>query len=133
MTLAAVPTEDQEQIEFVQWLEQNKLKFTAVPNHTYNPHRSQQMKNHRLGLRKGFPDMIVLVPHYMSKDGRGHLLAIEMKRQRGSTTSPEQKLWIASLNMLGAVNVEAHVCKGAQDAIFAVCRYIHPETNISPF
>lgn len=130
---APVPLEDEEQAEFVLWLEQVGLKFTAVPNHTYNPHKSQQNKNRKLGLRRGFPDMIVLVPHWQSKDGQGHFLAIEMKRIKGSSTSTEQKSWIAELNMIGATGVEAHVAKGANEAIGIVASYLHPETNISPF
>lgn len=128
-----IPLEDDEQIEFVQWLEDTGLKFTAIPNHTYNPHKSQQNKNRRLCLRRGFPDMIVLVPHWQSKDGQGHLLAIEMKRVKGSSTSSEQKAWIAELNLIGAAGVEAHVAKGAAEAIAIVANYFHPATNISPF
>ncbi|RDH76368.1 VRR-NUC domain-containing protein [Mycolicibacterium moriokaense] len=128
-----VPYEDEEQATFVGWLELVGLKFTAIPNHTYNPHHSQQNKNRRIGLRKGLPDMVVVVPHTHSKDGRGHLLFIEMKRIKDSSVSSDQKLWIAALNMMGAEGVEAHVAKGANEAIAIVSKYIHPATNISPF
>jgi hypothetical protein len=102
-----VLTEDQEQIIVVQYLEAHGYKFTAIPNHTYNPHRSQQAKNHRLGLRKGLCDLMVIVS--------GSLLFIEMKRTKGSVTSPEQHAWIDALNEVP--NVQAFICRGAQAAI----------------
>jgi len=128
-----VPSEDDEQQNFVSWLDQVGLRYTAVPNHTYNPHKSQQNKNRRLGLRKGFPDMIVLVDPDKSKDGHGHFLAIEMKRVKRSDTSPEQKAWVGAINALESPDVEAAICKGAQEAIWMVSKYIHPATGISPF
>ena len=128
-----VPTEDEEQQTFIDWLDLVGLKYTAVPNNTYTPHMAQKMKNRRLGLRKGFPDMIVLVDRDKSKDGEGYFLAIEMKRTKDSTTSPEQHAWIDAINALGSDNVVAYVCKGADAAINTVTHYIHPATNISPF
>jgi hypothetical protein len=101
-------TEDQEQINLVAYLEIRGLKFTAIPNHTYNPNFSQQIKNKRLGLRKGLPDMLVVLPSI-------GLIFIELKRTKGSTTSPEQRSWIAALNT--CPGVEARVCKGAAEAI----------------
>ena len=107
MSKKTVPTEDQEQIAVVQYLELNGYKFTAIPNHTYNPHRSQQHKNRVLGLRRGLPDLLVIA--------HGHLVFIEMKCRRGSSTSPEQKEWIKALNEVD--NVEAIIAKGADEAI----------------
>lgn len=118
---------------FAEWLELAGLRFTAVPNNTYSPYMNQKMKNRRLGLRRGFPDLVVLVPPSMPKDGHGHLLGIEMKRIRDSKTSPDQAARIKALNGLQSPDVEALVCKGAEQAIWAVCKHIHPATNISPF
>jgi hypothetical protein len=101
-------SEDDEQINLVAYLEARGLKFTAIPNHTYNPNFSQQNKNKKLGLRKGLPDMLVVLPNI-------GLIFIEMKRTRGSTTSTEQKDWIAALNT--CPGVEARICKGATEAI----------------
>lgn len=116
-----VPTEDQEQIAVIQYLELNGYKFTAIPNHTYNPHHSQQHKNRVLGLRRGLPDLLVIA--------HGHLVFIEMKRQRGSVTSPEQKEWIKALNEVA--NVEAIIAKGAAEAI-AYLETLRPKTQPKP-
>jgi hypothetical protein len=109
-----VPTEDEEQINFVQYLELRNLKFTAIPNHTYNPHRSQQLKNYRLGLRKGLCDMLVVLP------GIG-LVFVEMKRVKKSVTSSEQRSWIEALNT--CPGVAAHVAKGCDEAISIIESY----------
>lgn len=109
-----IPSEDEEQIVLVEYLEQRGFKFTAIPNHTYNPNFSQQRKNYKLGLRKGLCDMLIVLP------GAG-LLFIEMKRTKGSTTSPEQRSWVEALNALPGT--AAHICKGAQEAIAVVESY----------
>lgn len=103
-----VPSEDDEQIMLVAYLEARGLKFTATSNHTYNPHRNQQMHNRRIGLRAGIPDILVVLP------GTG-LIFIEMKRTKGSTTSQEQKDWIEALNT--CPGVEARICKGCEAAV----------------
>lgn len=120
----AVPLEEVEQIEFVKSLEQNDLKFTAIPNNTYTKYMSQKVKNHRVGLRPGFTDMIVLVPPDRSIDGEGYFLCIEMKRRKGSVTSNEQKLWISGINGLGVNNIQAYICKGATEAKTVMKHYV---------
>lgn len=102
-----VLSEDQEQIAFVGYLESRGLRFTAIPNSTYTTHMNVKMRNHRLGVRAGFPDMIVVLP------GVG-LACVEMKRTKNSTISPHQKEWIGALNTVP--NVEARVCKGYEKA-----------------
>jgi len=108
------PLEEDEQIAFVSWLEAHKLKFTAIPNSTYTKSWSQKRKNTAMGLRSGLPDLLVITP-------RG-LLFVEMKRKQGSVTSPEQKEWIEALNKIP--NVQAEVCKGADEAIKFVSRFL---------
>jgi hypothetical protein len=115
-----LPSEDAEQAMLVQYLEMRGLKFTAIPNHTYNPHRSQQQHNRKVGLRKGFPDIVVVVPGVA-------LLCIEMKRQKGSATSPEQKAWVAALN--SCPGVEATIAKGCLAAIAFVERFAGPSKD----
>lgn len=105
---AIIPTEDEEQIEFVEYLVVRELKHTAIPNHTYNPHHSQQNHNKKLGLNKGLCDVLVALPDI-------GLAWVEMKRIKGSVTSDEQKEWIRVLNL--CPGSEARVCKGAMAAI----------------
>lgn len=106
--LLPCPTEDEEQIAVVEYLELRGLKFTAIPNHTYTPSKKQHGHNYMLGLRKGLCDMVVVLP------GVG-LAFIEMKRLRGSSTSPEQYEWVEAINT--TPGAEARICKGAGAAI----------------
>lgn len=111
------PLEDDEQIRVVQWLELKKLKFTAVPNSTYTTSWKQKEHNNALGLRKGFPDLIILIPPNRSRDSLGHLLAPEMKRQRTFKVSEDQKGWIKALNGLESDNIESVIAHGADELI----------------
>lgn len=110
-----LPSEYQEQLVFVQWLELNSLTFTAIPNSTYTPSMKQKVQNRRMGLRPGFPDMVVAIPQV-------GLLCVELKRQKRGVVSPTQKEWIETLNTLPGV--EARVCKGADEAIAFVQEYL---------
>jgi hypothetical protein len=116
MTVDNVPSEDTEQAELVGWLEQNGLVFTAVPNHTWTPSMNQKMHNKRIGVRAGFPDIIVIIPPERSVDGEGYFCALEMKRLKGSSTSDSQKEWLSNIKALGVKNIVSDVCKGAEAA-----------------
>lgn len=106
MTLPTV-SEDVEQSNFVQWLEIKGYKYTAIPNSTYTKSWMQKAKNHRLGLRAGFPDLVVIA--------EGKFMAIEMKRVTGSNNgTPAQREWIEALSAAG---VPAAICKGCEAAI----------------
>jgi hypothetical protein len=107
-----LPSEDDEQKDFIDWLEllelTGALKFTAIPNNTYTPHMSQKVKNRRMGLRAGLPDVLIAIP------GVG-IVFVEMKRRKKGVTSEAQKAWIEILNQ--CPGAEARVCKGADEAI----------------
>lgn len=59
------------------------------------------------GVKKGVPDLVVFLPN--------KILFVEMKRQKGSATSLEQKEWCEHLNTYPYI--EAVICKGAVEAI----------------
>jgi hypothetical protein len=101
-----VPTEDQEQTMFVQYLDLRGLKYFRVPNETFTKSWSQRAKNKRLGVKPGVPDIFVIAA--------GRLIAIEMKRRAGSRTTPEQLEWLKELVVAG---VPSAVCKGVDEAI----------------
>lgn len=101
-----IPTEDQEQEVFIQYLRLKGYDYFRVPNETYTKSWSQKAKNKRLGVVKGIPDLFVI------KDNK--LIAVEMKRRKGGRTTPEQKEWIEKLNNAG---VKAAVCNGHEAAI----------------
>ena len=74
------------------------------------------VKAKRAGLKKGFPDISLPVP----RNG-AHGLFIELKKEKGGTVSPEQKIILAALNEAGNLAV---VCRGAEEAITAIKLYL---------
>ena len=102
------PHEANEQRTFVDWLELNNYKFTAIPNSTRTPYPAVRRKQIEQGLRAGLPDLFIIL-----KNKR--LAFVEMKRQKGGRLTPDQKSWILKINECpGAV---AQVCFGADQAI----------------
>lgn len=108
------PTEYEEQCNFVAWLEAKKLKFTAIPNSTFTTSWGQKIKNKKLGLRAGLPDLLIITPL--------GLVFVEMKRLKGGSLKPDQKEWIEALNELSGV--EAKMCRGAEEAINYIKEFI---------
>lgn len=100
------PTETLEQIRFVNWLEQQGHTFTCVPNSTYTKSWNQKRLNTAMGLRAGFPDLIVIAANTF--------LCIEMKRKKGGVITEKQKDWHKALTSAG---IPVKVCYGAEDAI----------------
>jgi hypothetical protein len=103
-----IPTEFAEQCSFVDWLEFRGLRYSAIPNSTYTPGWGAKMRNKRMGVRPGVPDLLVVIP-------KRCLVFVEMKRTKGGTVSKEQKEWIEALNEVN--NVEAKVCYGFDEAV----------------
>ena len=120
----SVPLEDAEQETFVQWLELNGLLFSAIAQSTWTTSWNQKLKNNRTGLRRGVPDLIVIIPAEKSADDKPYLLFIEMKRAKGSVVSPQQKVWIEAINSVLADDVAAFVAHGANEAIKIVDPYL---------
>lgn len=111
------PLERFEQARFVDWLEAQGLLFSATAQSTYTTSWSQKRLNHATGLRKGVPDMLVILPGDRAVDGVSRLVFVEMKRQKGGVVSKEQKEWIEALRGIGSRRVDAFVFKGADEAI----------------
>lgn len=110
-----IPLEDAEQFTYTQWLDAKNIKYFAVPNIVKTAATLktkirkirfwQQRKKE--GVKKGVPDLVVFLPNV--------ILFVEMKRQKGSSTSQEQKDWNILINVYPyAVAV---ICKGAEAAI----------------
>lgn len=114
------PKEDEEQIAFVQWCRLNKI----IVHHSGNEIggstaavKVRAIKMKKMGTSKGFPDLLLFLPVKNLINGRVDSyqpIAIEMKRQKGSTTSPEQKEWLRILEKAG---IPCAVCKGCEKAI----------------
>jgi len=99
-----IPTEHQEQVEFVQWFRRqySGVRIFAIPN---GESRSQSA-GARLkaeGVSAGVPDLFI--PAWN--------IWIEMKRSKGGSVSEKQKDWIAYLESVGH---QVFVCKGADSA-----------------
>ena len=115
MRIKNIPTEREEQIKLVRYLQWNRIPFYAVPNGgSRNPIEAKNMKAE--GVSAGVPDICIPVPNK-----RYHGLYIEMKRQKGGRVSEKQKEWIERLNKLGYMAV---VCKGHKVAIETVQDYM---------
>lgn len=132
MATLPVPLEEEEQANFVEWLELRGFKkFTAIPNSTFSGAYTGGVKKknfsvfaklHRQGLRKGFPDMFVGIPASMSSNGKTCGLFVEMKRLKGSEIKPEQQEWIDFLCLIDGI--DSRICKGCQEAIRFVEEYL---------
>lgn len=85
--------EDAEQLDVVRYLTLKKVRFHHSPNGGKR-HMKTAVEMKALGVSPGFPDLIV----FPADDAP---IAIEMKRVKGSTTSPEQKEWLSFLNGQG--------------------------------
>lgn len=104
------PTEDIEQMTVVDWLRANKINFTASANGIYSNALSMS-KMKRLGVERGFPDIIITSPVPTCNHIRG--VAIEMKRRKGSHIDPDQMNWRDKLNCDGWLHKFAFGCDEA--------------------
>lgn len=106
--MTIIPTEAQEAATLVAYLRVKGYKFTHIGNETgSSPEaRRRAIRLKRQGVSRGFPDYLILVP--------AGLVAVELKRTKGSTTTPEQREWIDALNSVG---VPATIARGAEEAI----------------
>lgn len=107
-----IPTEHQEQVLLVNWLrlQHPSIRFFAIPNGIRSSIK-QAIKVKKEGVSSGVPDL------YFPK----WKLWIEMKRQKNSTTSPEQKGWHHYL--VEECGDTVYVCKG----------FVHAKECISSF
>jgi hypothetical protein len=103
-------SEFQEQCNLVIYLELKHLKFSKIAQETYTTNWGVTTNNKKSGLRKGVPDMIIIIPG----KNKNNLIFIEMKKKKGGTVSQEQKEWQEELNK--CVGVESFICHGFDEA-----------------
>lgn len=116
------PLERVEQARFVDWLEAQGLLFSATAQSTYTTSWNQKRLNHSTGLRKGVPDILVIIPIERAIDGVARLIFVEMKRVKGGVVSKEQKEWVQALRSINSNQIGAFVARGADEAIDAISR-----------
>ena len=87
----------------------------AVPNGG-SRHPAEAARLKQQGVKAGVPDMCLPVAR-----GGYHGLYIELKRVKGGRVSEQQKQWLSALNGQG---YKAVVCKGAEEALDALQKYL---------
>ena len=87
-----IPSEYEEQKEFVVYLNLKNIKHSAIAHSTFTKSFGQKMKNKLSGLTKGVPDLMICL--------KNKLLFIEMKRIKKSVISEYQKEWVKELNKI---------------------------------
>ncbi|MBT4079760.1 MAG: VRR-NUC domain-containing protein [Gammaproteobacteria bacterium] len=99
-----VPTEHEEQREFVKWFRQTYkgVRIFAVPNGEKRA-KTTAMRLKAEGVSSGVPDLYI--PAWK--------VWVEMKRTKGGSVSVNQKDWIVYLESIGDT---VAVCKGADQA-----------------
>ena len=110
-----IPLEIEEQKMYTDWLDMNNIMYFAVPNvvtlaknlRTVGQKVNFWRMRKKEGIKKGVPDLVVFLPD--------QILFVEMKRQKRSYPSDEQKKWIENINLFGYAY--AQVTKGGQQAI----------------
>lgn len=101
-----IPTEDQEQTAVAKFLDLLGVAWCHVPNGgVRNKATAGRLKAH--GVKSGVPDILIFTPPPMFPHSIG--VAIELKRAKGGTLSPEQKAWLESLGKHGWI---ARRCNG---------------------
>lgn len=120
--MLAVPTEYSEQVELFKWARLVKTPLGplsnymfAIPNEGKRSHQTAARLKAQ-GLRPGIPDVMIALP-MNGKPG----LFIEMKRQKGSKVSDNQKRWLDRLSRAGYVTA---VALGFEQAREIVERYL---------
>lgn len=99
-----IPSEDWEQMHLVSWMRKTypAHRIFAIANGGFRTKTTAiNLKN--TGVSPGVPDL--QIPSLN--------LFIELKRTKGSSTSPEQKDWITYLNSVGYTAI---ICKGFEAA-----------------
>ena len=107
-------SEAEEQKVVVQWCDLRKIPIAHIPNEGKRSVAYAALLK-AMGLRKGFPDLIVTLPK-----GGYHGLFIEMKYDKGKP-SPEQKEWI---HLLRSHGYAVAVCYDANEAIKTISDYL---------
>lgn len=118
--------EDIESEILANYLRAQELHFTHIANERITSvARGAKLK--RMGLSKGFPDVMIALSKDKSKDGKDYLIFIELKKitERNRKQKPEQVRWINRLNKMS--HVHAKICFGSVEAIAFVGKLLKGE------
>ena len=123
MAKNTTPLEKEEQQNFVSYCEANNITVVSTQNGFKMPKSSFNWAAYsnslkRMGMRKGFPDLIILAKN---KSQTHEVLFIEMKRQKGGVLHDEQKEWMKKLDEEGYC---VGVARGCESAIKILNQYL---------
>lgn len=104
-----------------EWAEWNKNKYPELNMMFHICNEGKRSTRYgaelkRQGLKKGFPDIALLVPNKTFL-----ALFIELKADKTKRLSKEQKEWLEKLNSYGYKAVR---CNGADEAIAVIKNYL---------
>jgi hypothetical protein len=116
------PKEEQEQINFVTWLEKNNIVHFAIPNGGKR-NLLEAFKFKRCGVKSGIPDVCIPIASQPY-----HGLYIELKRVRGGVISESQKEWQEKLRKNGYC---CEIAKGSEEAKSIVRNYLKLYNDIA--
>ena len=119
-------SELREQRDVVNWCEERQIKVGATAQSTFTNSWKALAQNRMAGVKKGIPDLIIVIPPMYRKNGKWKTVFIEMKREKGGVASKEQKEWIAALD--GSEGVSAKICHGA----IAAMQYLESFLELEP-
>lgn len=115
-----VPLEDEEAIVFADWLRAMHIPSTHVANEIGGSSKAAKvraLKAKRMGQTAGVWDYEIFIPVKSLINGEVDAyqeVRVELKRTKGSTTSPAQKKWGEIYELAG---IPCAICKGAEKAI----------------
>lgn len=92
---------------------EQEVTYTATAQSTYTNSWSVITRNKKSGVRRGLPDLIIIV--------NKKLIFIELKNGKGGKLSPEQKNFIEKLKEAGA---NAFVCWSFEDFVGVVNMFV---------
>ncbi len=114
-----VPTEYEECVAFVEWLNINGIPHSHCANESQSGGKNAMIRGaklKRIGQSRGVFDYDIYVPiHGITGEVDCYeLIKIEMKRKKGGSVSREQKEWQKIYEMAG---IPCKICRGADEAI----------------
>ena len=125
------PTEYNEACTVVDWLELQKqagrvIDYCHIANESYGRTRADLLRGQKMrrqGRKRGVFDYEVFVLSGSADLKYQYVreLRIELKRRKGGHISAEQKYW---LDVYTQANIPAAICKGADEAIAFVEKYL---------
>lgn len=97
-----MPTEDEEQMAFVQWLDTQHIPYWHTNNEMWTKSWKQKTRSKAMGTQSGIPDLFLVF--------KNKIIGIEMKRQKRGVVSDNQKRWHKILGLGGVPCYVAHGC-----------------------